>query len=153
MLAGLRMRQHARIPTQIWLRTFGGETPLTSHDHAVIILNLWTWVDTPTCGLMPFSSAALAGRLELQVDRVDAVISDLEAADFVTVQDGLIWLHGYIEMQLGGVPTKSEKWLNSTLKALDALPDCSIVARYRAHYRLPDGTDVASVAAGKEGQR
>ena len=130
------MRKNARLDTRLWHMAAGDKPLATSPDHFRVLAYLWTWPETPLCGVMPLSSAAIGQRLNLSPKRVEEVLGELQACGFVHLGDRLVWVDGYIEAQLGAMPTRNVKWVTATVNALAALPDCDLVRRFREHYKL-----------------
>ncbi|MGH1360864.1 MAG: hypothetical protein ACRBC3_19055 [Burkholderiaceae bacterium] len=87
---------------------------------------------------MPFQSEAVASRLGIDHGTICVVLDELEASGYIERQGGLIWLHEYVETQLGNKPASSPPWINNTIDALGALPDSDLVTRYKSHYEIPN---------------
>jgi hypothetical protein len=134
------MRAARYCSTGVWLeREFIGLSATAQR----VFYAAWTAPETQTCGITTIGASALASRLRLPVDDVDAALLELASADRISVDPhvALTWLHGFLEMQLGGAPLKSQSWLWSTVSAVSCLPDCDLTRRFRAHYGLPDAAE------------
>ena len=134
------MRAARYCSTGVWLeREFIGLSATAQR----VFYAAWTAPETQTCGITTIGASALASRLRLPVEDVDAALLELASADRISVDPkvALIWLHGFLETQLGGEPIKSESWMRSTVSAVSCLPACELTRRFRVHYGLPDSSE------------
>jgi hypothetical protein len=134
------MRAARYCSTGVWLeREFIGLSATAQR----VFYAAWTAPETQTCGITTIGASALASRLRLPVDDVEVALLELAGADRISIDPkvALTWLHGFLEMQLGGAPLKSQSWLRSTVSAVSCLPVCDLTRRFRAHYGLPDSVE------------
>ena len=131
------MRKLATIAPSFWLSDDAENLIHRGHDYLAVLVYLWTGPETPVCGLMPLATAQIAAKLRIRPQKVEAVLIELQDAGLIDHDGRLIWLKGYIEVQLGGMPNMSGSWIANTSNALSALPDCDLVSRYRDHYKVP----------------
>ena len=131
------MRAARYIPTRWWLDR--GFLAL-SGDGQRALWCLWSAPETPTSGITTVVAATLAERLRISPKVAASRLVELEQAGFVSIdhEARLIWLHDYVETQLGGLPATHARWVTSTISALQNLPDTALTRRFRVHYGLPD---------------
>ncbi|MCA3219360.1 MAG: hypothetical protein ING59_12535 [Burkholderiales bacterium] len=128
--------KYASVPTRIWLESrFLALKPNTQRVHYA----LWTGPEVLLCGITTATPAVIAGRLALSVAAARRAVDELAQANFLTVdrEAPLIWLHRFIEEQLGGEPMRNRKHLVNTVHALSGLPQTNMVEAYRAAYSIP----------------
>ena len=133
------IRSARRVPTGWWIsHDFLGLTPTAQR----VLFSLWTAPETPTCGITTIGAATVADRLRVPVRAVHSALAELSQYGFVSLdQDSpVIWLHGYIEIQLGGLPSSNPKWMTSTASAVGNLPETDLVRRFKAHYYIQSDT-------------
>lgn len=135
------MRAARYVPTRWWLdREFLGLVGDTQR----ALLCLWSAPETPTSGITTVSAWTIADRLRISSKQAASRLAELEQAGFVSLDSeaSLIWLHGYVETQLGGLPTSNPKWVAATVSAVNMLPDTALTRRFRLHYGLPDRVSI-----------
>ncbi len=105
---------------------------------------LWHSPETPLCGITTVSASTIADRLRITSKVAASRLAELEATGFVSIdrEATLIWLHTYLETQLGGMPSTNAKWVTNTVNALNTLPDTALTRRFRANYELPDRVSI-----------
>ncbi len=141
------MRAARYCSTGVWIeREFIGLSATAQR----VFYAAWTAPETQTCGITTIGAAALASRLRLPINDIDAALLELVNADRISTDPkfALIWLHGFLETQLGGLPVKSEAWMRSSVSAVGSLPDCDLTRRFRVHYGLTD-SDEGRVSTGR----
>jgi hypothetical protein len=129
-------RAFASVPTRWWTdRRF---LQLAASTRAVL-LALWTAPETMLCGISTLGVDTLARRVGMSTRAAAREIDKLEDAGYLTVdRDAVqVWLHQYVELQLGGHPASSPAWLTNTVNALAGLTQTAMVQRYRDAYSLP----------------
>jgi hypothetical protein len=135
------MRAARSTPTRWWLDpAFLALSP----DAQRALYCLWTSPETPTSGITTLVASSIAERLRITLKVAASRLVELEQAGFVAIdhEARVIWLHGFVEIQLGGLPETNEKWVKATTSALKGLPETALTRRYRRHYALPDRVSI-----------
>ena len=130
------MRANRYLPTHWWINhEFLGLTPMARR----VLFALWTAPETPTCGITTVGAATVADRLRTSGKVVQSALVELSQAGFISLDhdSAVIWLHNFLERQLGSLPAKSQRWIAATADALRNLPDTALTRRFRAHYSIP----------------
>jgi hypothetical protein len=129
---------YSKVPTRWWLEPrFLKLKPETQR----VLLAVWTAPETLLCGLTTASAPVLAQRLGMSNRAAQRHLVTLQEASFLTIdaESHLLWLHQFIEIQLGGLPSSSPAWLKNTETAVSGLPQTQMVARFREAYGISQG--------------
>jgi len=102
---------------------------------------LWLSADTELSGFVRDAAVKLSARLRVTAGKARSALAALMHAGFVEIDDeiDLVLLVGHVETQLGNAPRANPKWLTATARAVDRLPQTSMVRRFRRRHDLPEG--------------